>query len=47
MKNIVVIGAGGFGRECAEIIKCMIPSLDYRIELLGFLDDDKEKHGWI
>ena len=39
MKQIVVIGAGGFGRECAEIIICMMPSLSYQLHLLGFLDD--------
>lgn len=44
MKRIVVIGAGGFGRECAEIIKWMsFSSRD--VECIGFLDDNEELWG--
>ena len=40
-KKVVVIGAGGFGRECAEI--CKIQFLHSRdVALLGYLDDNKE-----
>lgn len=38
MKKIVLIGAGGFGREAATIIE-VLNSIKPRYELLGFLDD--------
>ena len=40
MKQVVIIGAGGFGREVAETIK-----QQYDIELIGFLDDEESLHG--
>lgn len=39
-KRIVIIGAGGFGRECIETIL-----QDRTLELIGFLDDDESLHG--
>ncbi len=43
-KKVVVIGAGGFGRECAEVCKRQfLHSRD--VELVGFLDDDENLHG--
>ena len=39
MKRIVLIGAGGFGREVASIIE-VLNSQKPTYELLGFLDDD-------
>ena len=44
MKKLVIIGTGGFGRECAEIAKT-IESKENDINLIGFLDDNKEHHG--
>lgn len=44
MKKLIIIGAGGFGRECAEIAKT-IESKEKNISLIGFLDDNKEHHG--
>lgn len=44
VKYVVVIGAGDFGRETAEICKRIeLSSRDMR--LIGFLDDNKELHG--
>ena len=40
MKKIVLIGAGGFGREVAQMIEG-INRREKRYELLGFLDDGK------
>ena len=37
-KKIVLIGAGGFGREVASIIE-VLNSIKPTYELLGFLDD--------
>ena len=39
-KKVVIIGAGGFGRECIDTIK-----QDRTLELVGFLDDDESLHG--
>lgn len=44
MKNIVIYGAGGFGREVAWLID----NLNARagaLNILGFVDDDRELHG--
>lgn len=44
VRNLYIIGAGGFGREVAWLVKRInnqIPSWN----LKGFLDDDKSKHG--
>lgn len=43
IKNVVIIGAGGFGRETAEICKAMALS-SRNINLIGFIDDNKEIH---
>lgn len=43
MKKIVLIGAGGFGREVATIIE-VLNSIKPRYELLGFLDDGPQFH---
>ena len=48
-KKIVLIGAGGFGREVASIIQVLNMAADHRnwehpYELLGFLDDSDEFH---
>ncbi|MCW4051508.1 MAG: acetyltransferase [Candidatus Bathyarchaeota archaeon] len=41
MKPVVIVGAGGFGRETLEILR----ALDYNI--LGFIDGNKLLHGKI
>lgn len=43
-KKVVVIGAGGHGKEVIETCKEIYLN-DRSIELLGFLDDNKELHG--
>lgn len=43
-KKVVIIGAGDFGRETAEIAKRQMLALR-NIELLGFLDSNEELHG--
>ncbi|MBR4580610.1 MAG: NeuD/PglB/VioB family sugar acetyltransferase [Lachnospiraceae bacterium] len=43
MKKIVLIGAGGFGREVASIIE-VLNSAKPTYELLGFLDDGTQYH---
>ncbi|RUR38710.1 acetyltransferase [Clostridium perfringens] len=44
MKNIVIVGAGGFGREVAWMIEDI--NEEKKIwNLLGFIDEDKSKHG--
>jgi sugar O-acyltransferase (sialic acid O-acetyltransferase NeuD family) len=44
MKDIVIIGAGGFGREVAWLIEDINKeNTDWNI--LGFVDDNKEIHG--
>lgn len=44
MKDIVIIGAGGFAREVAWLIED-INNKEQQWNLLGFIDDDKEKIG--
>lgn len=44
MKDIVIIGAGGFGREVAWLIE-RINSCIPTWKILGFLDDDPAMHG--
>ena len=46
MIDLVIVGAGGFGRETAEIAK-VIAERDNNLTVLGFIDDSKEKHGKI
>ena len=43
MKDIVIIGAGGFGREAAQLIE-EINSGKRTWNLLGFIDETVEKH---
>lgn len=43
MKKIVLFGAGGLGRETAEMIK-IINDKEYRYKLLGFIVDEKYYH---
>ncbi|WP_374055133.1 acetyltransferase [Rossellomorea sp. FM04394] len=44
MKDIVIIGAGGFGREVAWLIED-INKVNDDWNILGFVDDNKEIHG--
>lgn len=44
IKDLIILGAGGTGREVAEAIED-INSLGRKWNLLGFLDDDPQKHG--
>ncbi|MFI8577872.1 acetyltransferase [Rossellomorea aquimaris] len=44
MKDIVIIGAGGFGREVAWLIED-INKENTEWNILGFVDDNKEIHG--
>ncbi|HKP84687.1 MAG TPA: acetyltransferase [Blastocatellia bacterium] len=44
MKRIVIIGAGGHGREVADIIRHQARA-GGRIEALGFADDNRDLHG--
>lgn len=44
MKNIVIVGAGGFAREVAWLIE-EINEIKKEWNLLGFIDDDKENLG--
>jgi sugar O-acyltransferase (sialic acid O-acetyltransferase NeuD family) len=46
MKKIVIIGAGGFGREVAWLIE-RINRTSQVWDLIGFVDDNKELHGKI
>ena len=44
MKRVVIIGAGGQGREVADILRHQAQG-DRQIEPLGFVDDDRGLHG--
>lgn len=44
MKEVVVVGAGGFGREVLELLRD-INAVGRQWEVLGFLDDDRDIHG--
>ncbi|NPV91610.1 MAG: acetyltransferase [Firmicutes bacterium] len=46
MKDIVIIGAGGFGREVAQLIED-INSEKKTWNLLGFIDETVEKHNTV
>lgn len=46
MKQLVIVGASGFGKEVHELI-CDINYIHEDWELLGFLDDDVSLHGQI
>ena len=43
-KPIVIYGAGGHGRETAQLLRDII-AVDARFVLKGFLDDDRSRHG--
>ena len=43
-REIVIVGAGGFGRETVEAIRAL-NSAGVGWELLGYLDDDARQHG--
>lgn len=44
MKDIIIIGAGGFGRETIQLIKD-INSVSYQWNILGFVDDNRDIQG--
>jgi sugar O-acyltransferase (sialic acid O-acetyltransferase NeuD family) len=44
MKSVVIVGAGGFGREVLEIFKDQNKQKK-RWNILGFIDDNKKLHG--
>jgi sugar O-acyltransferase (sialic acid O-acetyltransferase NeuD family) len=44
IKDLIILGAGGTGREVAEAVE-EINSLGRKWNLIGFLDDDRQKHG--
>lgn len=44
MRPLLIIGAGGFGRETAEAVRA-VNAVRPTWDLLGFLDDDAELHG--
>ncbi|MDZ5034410.1 transferase, partial [Clostridium perfringens] len=44
IKNIVIVGAGGFGREVAWLIE-EINKKELQWNILGFIDDDLSKKG--
>lgn len=46
MKDIVIIGCGGFGREVAWLIE-EINNVNQEWNILGFIDDDTLNHGQI
>lgn len=46
MKSIVIVGAGGFGREVIEIFKDQNKK-EKKWNILGFIDDDKDLRGKI
>jgi sugar O-acyltransferase (sialic acid O-acetyltransferase NeuD family) len=44
MKRVAIIGAGGHGREVADILRHQART-DGEIEALGFVDDNRDLHG--
>lgn len=44
MKSVVIVGAGGFGREVLEIFKDQ-NKIAKTWDILGFIDDNEELHG--
>ena len=44
VKSVVIVGAGGFGREVLEIFKD-INKQEKKWDILGFVDSNKELHG--
>lgn len=47
MKDIYIIGAGGFGREVAQTIAAINKEGEPRWRIAAFVDDDENKHGSI
>lgn len=45
-RELVVVGAGGFGRETVEAVRAL-NSAGARWKLAGYLDDDPERHGTV
>lgn len=43
---LVIVGAGGFGRETAEAVRAL-NSIDGSWHLVGYLDDDATRHGTV
>lgn len=46
MRKLVIVGVGGLGREIAWLVE-RINAMEPTWELLGFIDDNSEKHGTI
>ena len=44
MKNLVIIGAGGFAKELIWVVE-EVNKIQHTFEILGLLDEDKEKDG--
>jgi FlaA1/EpsC-like NDP-sugar epimerase len=44
MKNLLIIGAGGFGREVLQYI-FDINKIEKQFNILGFVDEDPELNG--
>lgn len=44
MRDLIIFGAGGFGREVAWLVE-RINKVEPRWNLLGFIDDDESKQG--
>lgn len=45
VRDVVLFGSGGFGRETAEAIRAINGAGNERWRLLGYLDDDPARHG--
>ena len=44
MRELLRVGAGGFGRETAEAARA-VNAARSTWQLVGFLDDDRQSHG--
>ena len=44
-RELVVIGAGGFGRETVEAVRALNARGDAAWQLIGYLDDEPARHG--
>ncbi|HET9168050.1 MAG TPA: acetyltransferase [Actinospica sp.] len=45
-RDLLIVGAGGFARETAQLLAACMPALAKSLRLLGFLDDDPALTGW-